>query len=100
MTTLRRAWYSSQPVHSRSPNPLGTEALMHRSRMPLLVIAAVVAACSKRDNSDTTKILSQDSTLAARVENSQNTDQQTASLPLPDACGPVEKRDQPTRKDK
>jgi hypothetical protein len=73
---------------------------MHRSRVPLLVIVAVVAACSKRDNSDNTRILSQDSTLAARVENSQISDQQTATLPLPDACGAVETRDQPTRKDK
>jgi hypothetical protein len=73
---------------------------VHRSRLPLLVIAAVVAACSKRNNSDTTKILSQDSTLAARLENSQNADQQTATPPLPNACGAVEIRNQPARKDK
>ena len=73
---------------------------MHRSRMPLLVIAVVVAACSKRDDSETTKSLSHDPALAARVENSQNTDQRTDRPPLPDACGTVGMPDQPGGKNK
>lgn len=73
---------------------------MHRSRLPLLVIAVLVAACSKRDHSDSAKTLSQDPALAARLENSQNTDQQSAGPPLPDACGAVAIRDYPTRRDK
>ena len=56
---------------------------MHRSRSPLLVIFAAVAACSTSDDSNVNAILSQDSTLAASFE------VKAPRLPLPDACGTV-----------
>jgi len=58
---------------------------MHRSRLSVLVIFAAVAACSKRDNSEGTELLSQDRTLIARLE----VDQETRKLPMPAACGTI-----------
>jgi hypothetical protein len=56
---------------------------MHRSRLSVLAIFAGVAACSTRDDSSTSEILSQDPTLSATLEVRQKTPPQ----PLPDACG-------------
>jgi hypothetical protein len=56
---------------------------MHRSRLSVLAIFAGVAACSTRDDSSTSEILSQDPTLSATLEVRRKTPPQ----PLPDACG-------------
>ena len=58
---------------------------MHRSRLSVLVTFAAVAACSTRDDSEGTEILSQDRTLVARLE----IDQETRQLLLPAACGTI-----------
>jgi hypothetical protein len=55
---------------------------MHRSPLSVLVICAAVAACSSQDAIGATEFLSQDPTLAARLEQ----DRPAARLPLPDAC--------------
>jgi hypothetical protein len=73
---------------------------MHRSRLPLLVIVAALAACSTHKKSDEAKALSRDSTLAARLDGSGNTDQKTDKLPYPDECGAVTIPDQPSDADK
>ena len=71
---------------------------MHRSRLSVLVIFAAVAACSTQDDSVegskilSTEILSQDRTLAQRLE----VDQESRQLPLPDACGTVAVAASPT----
>lgn len=69
---------------------------MHRSRMSVLVIFAAAAACSRRDDSSGTELLSQDRALVARLEVAQETPQ----LPLPSACGTVTVAAQPTVADK
>src|SRR5215207_5595422 len=58
---------------------------MHRSRLSVLVVVTGVAACSKRDDPRGTKVLSQDSTLAAQL----NSNQKTPRLPFPDACDTI-----------
>lgn len=59
---------------------------MHRSRPTVLVIFAVVAACSTHDDTDRgTDLLAQDRTLVARLEN----DRAAPQAPLPAACGSV-----------
>ena len=58
---------------------------MHRSRLSMLVIFAAVAACSKRDDSQGTELLSQDRTLVAKLE----VDQESRQLSLPPACGKI-----------
>ena len=73
---------------------------MHRSRLPLLVAVAALAACSTHKKSDDGKALSRDSTLAAHFDGSGNTDQKTDKLPYPDACGSVTIPDQPSDGDK
>ena len=62
---------------------------MHRSRSPLLVLLAAVAACSTRDDSEGNKILSQDSTLVAHLE------VKAPQLPLPKQCGTIAVAAQP-----
>lgn len=56
---------------------------MHRSPLSVLVIFAALAACSKRDDSAGTDLLSQDRALVARLE----VNQETRQLPLPASCG-------------
>jgi hypothetical protein len=58
---------------------------VHRSRLSVLVISAAMAACSTHDDSDGTKLLSQDSTLVARLE----VDRDARQVALPAACGKV-----------
>ena len=65
---------------------------MHRSRSSLLVIFAVVAACSSRDDSEVNELLSRDSTLIAQVDVREKVEQ---PLRLPDACGTVATTVQP-----
>ena len=70
---------------------------MHRSRLSVLVIFAAMAACSKQDDSEgskilSTDILSQDRTLVQRLE----VDQESRQLPLPAACGTVRLPHRPT----
>jgi hypothetical protein len=69
---------------------------MHRSRLPLLVIVTAIAACSRHKEPDGAKALSRDSTLAARFDGSENSDQKADKLPYPDACGSVSIPDQPS----
>ena len=69
---------------------------MHRSRLSVLVIFAAAAACSKRDDSAGTDLLSQDRNLVARLEVNQETHQ----LPLPNACGTVTIAAQPAVENK
>lgn len=64
---------------------------MHRSHLSVLVIFAAAAACSKRDNSEGTEILSRDSTLVAQLE----IDRAARQVPLPTACGAVAVADRP-----
>jgi hypothetical protein len=73
---------------------------VHRSRLPLLAIVTAIAACSTHKEPDGAKALSRDSTLAARFDGSENTDQKTDKLPYPDACGAVTIPDQPSDADK
>ena len=84
MMTLRRARSSqlARPLAIAKIIFQGTEAPMHRSRLSLLVIFAGAGACSTRDDSKGTKILSQDSTLAAQL----NVGEKQPQAPLPDAC--------------
>ena len=58
---------------------------MHRSRLPVLVIFAAAAACSKRDASEGNAILSEDRTLVARLD----VDQESRKTTLPTACGTI-----------
>ena len=58
---------------------------MHRSRLPVLVIFAAAAACSKRDASEGNAILSEDRTLVARLD----VDQESHKTTLPTACGTI-----------
>ena len=60
---------------------LGTEASVHRSRLPMLVIFAAAAACTTRDDSKgtTDDSLSKDPTLVARLDAGKQPGQ-----PLPD----------------
>ena len=58
---------------------------MHRSRLPVLVILAAAAACSRHDASEGTAILSEDRTLVARLD----VDQETHKATLPAACGTI-----------
>jgi hypothetical protein len=62
---------------------------MHRSRPSVLVIFAVVAACSTQDDSKGTEILSQDRTLEAGLASDQNAQ-------LPTACGAITVGAQPS----
>jgi len=57
----------------------------------VLVIFAAAAACTTRDDSQGTEILSQDRTLAAQLK----TDQENRAQRLPDACGVVKLAAQP-----
>jgi hypothetical protein len=57
----------------------------------VLVIFAAAAACTARDDSQGTEILSQDRTLAAQLK----TDQESRAQRLPDACGVVKLAAQP-----
>jgi len=59
---------------------------MHRSRPFVLVILAAAAACSKRDPAEGSDILSQDRTLAARLE---TTAKDSRHPTVPDACGAI-----------
>jgi hypothetical protein len=64
---------------------------VHRSRLPLLaIVVAATAACATRDDSDVNAILSQDSTLVARVDVKA-----TERQPLPAACGTIAEAAQP-----
>jgi len=58
---------------------------VHRSRLPVLVIFAAAAACSKRDASEGNAILSEDRTLVARLD----VDQESHKTTLPTACGTI-----------
>jgi hypothetical protein len=58
---------------------------MHRTPLSVLVIVAAMAACSTRDATAATELLSQDSTLAARLAMGEA----PRRLPLPDTCGTV-----------
>ena len=58
---------------------------MHRSRLSVLVIFAAAAACSKRDASEESAILSEDRTLVARLD----LDQESHKPALPAACGTI-----------
>ena len=58
---------------------------MHRSPLPVLVIVAAMAACSTRDASAETELLSQDSTLVARLAMVEAPRRPS----LPDGCGAV-----------
>jgi hypothetical protein len=60
---------------------------VHRSHLPLLVVAAAFAACSRQKDPEGTKNLSRDSTLIARIDDYQNTDNKTDKASFPDACG-------------
>ena len=71
--------------------PRGTEASVHRSRLSVLAIFAAMAACSTHDGSEGAAILSQDSTLVARLER-HNQPQPPA---LPAACPAVAVAAQP-----
>jgi hypothetical protein len=76
------------PALSRSSaTSMGTEASVHRSRLPLLVIVAAAAACSTHGSSkeDEHELLAHDSTLAAEL----GSDQGSTALGLPAACGVV-----------
>ena len=64
---------------------------MHRSRLSVLVIFAAAAACTTRDDSQGTEILSQDRTLAAQLK----TEKENRDNRLPDACGVVKLAAQP-----
>ena len=64
---------------------------MHRSRLSVLVILAAVAACSTHDGSEGAAILSQDSTLVARLEK----DRQAQQPALPGACPAITVAAQP-----
>ena len=64
---------------------------MHRSRLSMLVIFAAAAACTTRDDSQGTEILSQDRSLAAQLK----TEQESRAQRLPDACGVVQLAAQP-----
>jgi hypothetical protein len=64
---------------------------VHRSRLSMLVIFAAAAACTTRDDSQGTEILSQDRTLAAQLK----TDQENRDQRLPNACGVVKLAAQP-----
>ncbi|MEO6526266.1 MAG: YMGG-like glycine zipper-containing protein [Gemmatimonadaceae bacterium] len=68
---------------------------MHRSPLSVLVIVAAVAACSTHDDSNGTELLSQDRTLAARVE----IDREARQVPLPSACGTITLAAQPAAAD-
>lgn len=60
---------------------------MHRSRpLVLAILAAAAAACSTHDGSDGTALLSQDSTLVARLDRGSD----APRAPLPTACGTVD----------
>ena len=59
---------------------------MHRSRPFVLVVLAAAAACSKRDPAEGNDILSQDRTLAARLE---TTAKDSRHPTVPDACGAI-----------
>jgi hypothetical protein len=62
----------------------------------VLVIFAALAACSKRDDSAGTDLLSQDRALVARLE----VNQETRQLPLPTACGKLAIAAQPAVENK
>ena len=64
---------------------------MHRSRLSVLAIFAAMAACSTHDGSEGAAILSQDSTLVARLER----DNQPQPPALPAACPAVAVAAQP-----
>lgn len=60
---------------------------MHRSLPLVLAVVAASAACSTQKDPQGTRTLSQDSTLAARIDDYQKTDKQTQKQSFPDACG-------------
>jgi hypothetical protein len=55
--------------------------------LTLLAVAAAVAACSTPKNPEATQPLSRDSTLIARIDDSQNTNTKADKQSFPDACG-------------
>lgn len=61
----------------------GTEAMVYRSRLVVLVILAAAAACSTRDDSTVVTDLPKDTTLARLSVNQQGAE------PLPSACGTI-----------